>query len=198
MLGGAERWADCTGLYSSWQKVWLWRKEMSCLCQHFTDLEPKLPVLIHCILNVILSDSEARTHASLCFCCFAFLLWTWPSFCPRLCPSSPHPSCKPQGAFQLCLHLSFRAMALQVLLDPAQDPTSCTLLSHVASNLSSSLPQELGQRQDNFGQERNCFQTYSDIKEHPLCPKPFAVCCIIKYSLYKSSSFLFNSFVPAS
>lgn len=89
MLGGAERWADCTDLYSSWQKVWLWRKEMSCLCQHFTDLESKLPVLIHCILNVILSDSEAKTHSSLCFCCFAFLLWTWPSFCPPLHPLPP-------------------------------------------------------------------------------------------------------------
>lgn len=54
----------------------------------FSDLGTELPDFIHCILNFILFNSEAKAHSSLCFCFFAFVIWTWPSFCP-LRPTPP-------------------------------------------------------------------------------------------------------------
>lgn len=111
---------------------------MSCLCQHFTDLEPKRPVLIHCILNVTLSNSEARTHSSLWLLLLCLSALNLTQFQPSIV-SPPTPQLQTSG----CLP----AMSSSLLQGSGtQDPSSCILLSHVAFNLSSSLPQELGQR----------------------------------------------------
>lgn len=175
------------------------KKQMYCLCQHFADLESELPDLIHCIRNFMLFNSEAKAHSTV-FCCFAFLIWTWPSFCPPLHPWPPSLAglrVSPSNVFISASGQGCPGGHPSPCWILSWDPTSCTLLLHAASYLSSSLPKEPDPGRASLVKKKTASNLFWH-KEHLLSLKSFALCCVIKYSLYESPGFLFNSFMSAS
>lgn len=142
-------------LSSSCQRIWLWGEEMSCLCQRLTDVECELPDLVHCVLNCILSDSEAGAPSSLCFVALPF--WSEPD--PISALHHAHPPATALWVSPSCLFMSpsgqgYLPKVPGLLLEPARSPTPVPSSSMY---LFSSLPQELD---PSFGQEGNYFQAY--------------------------------------